>query len=146
MKRSIRYLSGTIVAFALSSFAKFAMAETVIIVAATNPVTTLTSDQAADLFLGRASSFPSGGTATPIDQTDGSSVREDFYAKVASKSGAQVKAYWAKLVFTGKEAKPPMDAGDSAGVKRAVAANPGAVGYVDKSVVDGSVKVVLSLH
>jgi len=72
-------------------------------------------------------------------------VRDDFYTKVANKSGAQVKAYWAKLVFTGK-GQPPKDAGDSAGVKSAVAANPAAVGYVDKSVVDGSVKVVLALH
>jgi ABC-type phosphate transport system substrate-binding protein len=146
MKYSNRYLRMTIVALALSSAAPFALAETVVIVAAANPVTALTADQAADLFLGRVSNFPTGGTATPIDQTDGSPVRDDFYTKVTNKSGAQVKAYWAKLVFTGQKAKPPQDAGDSVGVKRAVADNPGGVGYVDKSVVDNSVKVVLSLH
>jgi len=145
MKYSLRYLGMALVAFALSSAAHLAMAETVVIVAAANPVTALTADQAADLFLGRTSSFPSGAAATPIDQADGSAVRDDFYTKVVNKSGAQIKSYWAKLVFTGR-GQPPKDAGDSAGVKRAVAANPGAVGYVDKSVVDGSVKVVLSLH
>jgi len=145
MKYSIQYFGRVLAAFALSSAANVALAETVVIVAATNPVTALTADQAADLFLGRATSFPSGGDATPIDQADGSAMRDDFYTKVANKSGPQVKAYWAKLVFTGK-GQAPKDAGDSAGVKSAVVANPGAVGYVDKSVVDGSVKVVLSLH
>lgn len=145
MKYPIRYLGIAIVVLGMSSAAHVAFAETVVIVAATNPVTALTADQAADLFLGRASSFPSGGGATPIDQAEGSVVRDDFYTKVANKSGAQVKAYWAKLVFGGK-GQPPKDAGDSAGVKSAVAANPVAVGYVDRSVIDSSVKVVLSLH
>jgi len=145
MKNSNRTIGMTLAALALSCAAHVAQADTVVIVAAGSPVTALTADQAADLFLGRANSFPSGGAATPIDQADGSAVRDDFYTKVANKSGAQVKAYWAKLVFTGK-GQPPKDAGDSAGVKSAVAANPAAVGYVDKSVVDGSVKVVLALH
>jgi ABC-type phosphate transport system substrate-binding protein len=145
MKHSNRFIGMAVLALALSGAAQHVLAETVVIVAAASPVTALTADQAADLFLGRASSFPSGGTATPIDQADGSAVRDDFYTKVANKSGAQVKAYWAKLVFTGK-GQPPKDAGDSAGVKAAVAANPAAVGYVDKSAVDGSVKIVLDLH
>lgn len=141
----IHWMAGTLAALALWTAAPIAQAETVVIVAAGNPVVALTADQAADLFLGRANAFPTGGAATPIDQTDGSAVRDDFYSKVANKSSAQVKAYWAKLVFTGK-GQPPKEAGDSAAVKSAVAGNPGAVGYVDKSVVDGSVKVVLDLH
>jgi hypothetical protein len=34
---------------------------------------------------------------------------------------------------------------DSAAVKKAVAANPKAVGYIEKSAVDASVKVILPL-
>lgn len=37
-----------------------------------------------------------------------------------------------RLCVTGKEPNPPQDAGDSADVKRAVAANAGAIGYVGK--------------
>jgi len=145
MKTTMRWMASTLVAAAVWIAAPVANAETVVIVAAGSPVTALTADQAADLFLGRANAFPSGGAATPVDQTDGSAVRDDFYNKVANKSGAQVKAYWAKLVFTGK-GQPPKEVGDSAAVKGAVAGNPAAVGYVDKSVVDASVKVVLDLH
>ena len=132
-------------AVAFSDAAHFAAAETVVIVAASNPVTTLSADQVSDLFLGRASSFPSGANATPLDQADSSAVRDDFYTKVANKSAAQVKALRAKLVFTGK-GQSPKDVGDSSGVKQAVAANPAAIGYVDKSAVDASVKIVLNLH
>src|SRR5437016_2323471 len=138
MKYSIRYMGMAVVTLSLSGAAHFAMAETVVIVAASSPVTALSADQTADLFLGRASSFPSGGAATPVDQPDGS-VRDDFYTRVAKKSGAQVKAYWAKLVFTGK-GQPPKHAENSADVRSMVAANPAAIGYVDKSAVDGSVK------
>lgn len=142
MKHMLRYFGMATVALAAASTA---MAETVVIVAAASPVTVLSADQTGDLFLGRATTFPSGAAAIPIDQAEGSTVREDFYTKIANKSGAQIKAYWAKLMFTGK-GQPPKEAGDSAGVKSAVAANPSAVGYVDKSVVDGSVRIVLNLH
>lgn len=143
MKNTFRFIRMMSLTLALSGTAQLACAETVVIVAAANPTTTLTADQVSDLFLGRANNFPGGGSATPVDQTDGSAVREDFYTKVANKSAAQIKAYWAKLVFTGK-GQPPKEAGDNSGVKSAVAGNPSAIGYIDKSAVDASVKVVFS--
>ena len=36
----------------------------------------------------------------------------------------------------------PKEVGDSAAVKKAVAADPKAIGYIEKSAVDGSVKVL----
>ena len=68
-----------------------------------------------------------------------------FYAehkKVTGKDAAQMKAYWSQLMFTGKAQKPKKVAGDDA-VKKAVAATPGAIGYIDAAAVDASVKVVL---
>jgi ABC-type phosphate transport system substrate-binding protein len=44
-------------------------------------------------------------------------------------------------VFTGK-ATPPKELPSSAEVVKAVSADPNAIGYIDKSAVDGSVKVV----
>jgi ABC-type phosphate transport system substrate-binding protein len=55
-----------------------------------------------------------------------------------------VKAIWSKLVFTGK-AKPPTQLATSAEVVKAVAADPEAVGYVDRAAVDSSVKVVYEI-
>ena len=68
---------------------------------------------------------------------------DEFYKKVLDKEAGQVKALWSKLVFTGKATMPKEVAG-SAAVKAAVAANPKAIGYIEKSAVDATVKVVFT--
>jgi len=98
----------------------------------------LTKDQVADVYLGKNTSL------TPIDQPDGAAVYSEFYRKATGRDIAQVKATWARLVFSGK-AQAPQQAADSAAVKKAVAADPKAIGYIEKSAVDGSVKVLLPL-
>ncbi|MES2261240.1 MAG: hypothetical protein V4724_22210 [Pseudomonadota bacterium] len=115
-----------------------AQAETVVIVHPANPATRMFSEQAAQFFLGKSTMF------TPIDQAEGSAIRADFYRKAADKDVAQVKAIWAKLVFTGK-ATPPREYKNNAEVKKAIAEDPKAIGYIDKSAVDDSVKVILTL-
>lgn len=115
-----------------------AAAETVVIVSQKNPATRMFSEQASQFFLGKSTMF------TPVDQSEGSAIRADFYRKVADKDAAQVKALWSKLVFTGK-AMPPKEYAGNAEVKKAVAADPKAIGYIDKSAVDDTVKVILTL-
>lgn len=123
---------------AMASFALSASAETVVIVSQKNPATRMFSEQASQFFLGKSTLF------TPIDQAEGSPIRADFYRKVADKDAAQVKALWSKLVFTGK-GTPPKEYAGNAEVKKAVAADPKAIGYIDKSAVDDTVKVILTL-
>jgi hypothetical protein len=98
----------------------------------------LSKDQVADLFLGKSQAF------TPIDQAEGSPVYADFYRKATGRDVAQVKSTWSRIVFSGK-GQAPRQLPDAAAVKKAVAADPKAVGYIDKASVDGTVKVVLSL-
>ncbi|MBQ5965475.1 hypothetical protein [Massilia sp. ZL223] len=112
-----------------------AMAEVVVVVSAKAAESTMTKEQVAQFFLGKSTAM------TPVDQADSSPIRAEFYKKVADKDAAQAKALWSKLVFTGK-ATMPKEAGDNAGVKAALAANPKAIGYIDKSAVDATVKVV----
>ena len=57
---------------------------------------------------------------------------------------AQVKATWSRIVFSGK-GQAPKQLDDSAAVKKAVAADPKGVGYIEKSAVDATVKAVLTL-
>jgi len=116
-----------------------AFAETVVIVNPANPASRMFSEQAAQFFLGKSAMF------TPIDQAEGSHIRNDFYQKIADKDAAQVKAIWSKLVFTGK-ATAPKEMKSNAEVKKAVAADPKAIGYIDKSAVDDTVKVILTLQ
>ena len=121
-----------------------AFAEVVVVVSAKSAATSLNAEQAADIFLGKSSTLPGGGAAVPVDQAEGSSVRDEFYNKAAGKSGAQLKAYWSKQIFTGK-GRPPKDVGDNGAVKSLIAANPNMIGYIDKSAMDDSVKALVSI-
>ncbi|NUZ09466.1 phosphate ABC transporter substrate-binding protein [Pseudoalteromonas sp. McH1-7] len=95
------------------------------------------------IFIGKAKSFSDGSKALPITQVDGSSVTDEFNEKVLNKSSSQLKAYWSKLVFTGK-GTPPKEAADDAEVIKLVASNPNLIGFVSSGAADGSVKVVKS--
>jgi ABC-type phosphate transport system substrate-binding protein len=120
-----------------------ALAQVAVVVGAKSPVSSMTADQVSGIFLGKSNTFPSGSTALPTDLPDSAPTRELFYTKVTGKSTAQVKAAWSRLVFSGK-ATPPKELGSSADVKKFVASDPDAIGYIEKSAVDSSVKVVFS--
>jgi ABC-type phosphate transport system substrate-binding protein len=123
--------------------AGLAQADVVVVVSAKSAVGSLTADEVSQLFLGKIGTFPSGSLAVPIDQSEGTPARGEFYTKVTGKDAAQVKAYWSKLVFTGK-GQPPKEVPGNAEVKKLVADNPNMIGYIDKSAADGSVKIILA--
>ncbi|HEX8602601.1 MAG TPA: hypothetical protein VF774_08140 [Pseudoduganella sp.] len=132
--KNMKHLLAAAVVFAL---AVPAMAEVVAVVNTASSQTSMTKDEVANVFTGKSSAL------TPVDQPESAPVRAEFYKKVADKDMSQAKALWAKLVFTGK-ATMPKEAADSAAVKKAVAANPKAIGYIEKSAVDATVKVVFT--
>lgn len=116
-------------------------AEVVVIVSAKSPVTALNSEEVAEIFLGKQSAYPNGADATPLDEPENSTARNQFYATVTGKTPALLKAYWSKLLFTGK-GQPPREMANADTVKKLVANNVKFIGYVDKRTVDDSVKVV----
>ncbi len=118
-----------------------ALAEVAIIVNPANAATAGTDD-IQRLFLGKTKSFPGGGDAVAFNLKEGSPAREAFNQAILNKNESQVKAYWSQLVFTGK-GTPPKEAADEDEMKKWVAGNPNAIGYIDASKVDGSVKVLL---
>ena len=126
------------------SFTNLALAQIAVVVSAKSPATSLNKEQTAALFLGKSTQLPGAGSPVLVDQGETSDVRKNFYGKVADKTPAQVKAIWARLVFSGKSA-PPKEAPNSAEVKKLIAGNPDAVGYIEKSAVDSSVKVLLEI-
>lgn len=138
------HISSLLVAAAALCVAPATLAQVAVVVGAKSPATALNAEQAASLFLGKSAQLPGAGTAVLIDQAESAAVRDQFYTKVAGKSAAQVKAAWSRLVFSGK-ATPPKEVANSAEVKKLVAANPDAVGYIEKSAVDASVKVLLTV-
>ncbi|MCF6457351.1 phosphate ABC transporter substrate-binding protein [Pseudoalteromonas sp. MMG024] len=95
------------------------------------------------IFTGKAKSFADGSKALPITQADGNPITDEFNQNVLNKSSSQLKAYWSKLVFTGK-GTPPEEAANDAEVVSLVSKNPNLIGFVTKGSADGSVKVVQS--
>ena len=112
-----------------------AHADVVVIVSAKSTATTMTAEEISQIYLGKSTAMK------PVDNAAQSPTRSQFYTKVAGKDDAQVKAIWSKLVFTGK-ATPPKALPSNAEVVKAVAADPNAIGYVDKAAVEPSVKIV----
>jgi len=121
-----------------------AMADTAVIVHPSASFSSLSEDDVSRLFLGKSKTFPDGAQAVPVNQDEGSAVRDKFNENVTKKNASQYKAYWSQLVFTGK-GTPPKDAGNDAAVKALVAANPNMIGYIDGAAVDGSVKAVFRI-
>jgi ABC-type phosphate transport system substrate-binding protein len=134
-----------LIGIALAALAIPVRAELVVIVNPKNPAAAMSAEQVAQVFLGRSTSFPGGGAVTPLDQKEGVAVRDEFYTKVADKNPGQVKAFWAKQMFSGN-GSPPRELGSSSDVKRAVASDPTAIGYVEKEALDSSVKGVLTVR
>jgi ABC-type phosphate transport system substrate-binding protein len=115
--------------------------DVVIIVSAKSAVTALSRSQVADIFLGRTSRFPNGGNAVPIDQAEGSPVRDEFYLSLTGRSAAQLKAYWSKIIFTGR-GQPPPSMASALATRQRIAADPNAIGYIERSMLDGSVRAL----
>ena len=116
-------------------------AELVVIVSARSPVNTLRPEQVADIFLAQTGQFPGGEQAVALDLPVGSPLRDEFYSRTAAKSPAMMKAYWTKMVFTGR-GQPPRELASSAAVRKMVADNPSMIGYIDRAALDASVKTV----
>jgi ABC-type phosphate transport system substrate-binding protein len=108
-------------------------------------VATVTLQEAADVFLGRTREMRDGTLLIPLDQRKNPDLRSAFYLATAKKTQAQLKAYWARQVFTGQGEPPLTVIGDDA-VKRLVSQNPNMIGYIDAEKVDESVRSVLLIR
>jgi hypothetical protein len=112
-------------------------ADLVVIMAPGAPL--LSKDQVTNVYIGRRSDLK------PLDLPASAAQRDAFYKKVTARDAAQIKAVWARILFTGR-GQPPKELPDEAAIKKAVAGDPKAVGYIDKANVDSTVKVVLELN
>jgi len=99
----------------------------------------MSKDEVTQFFLGKSQAMK------PVDRTSSDPIKAQFYQKLSGQDLSQVKATWSRLVFTGK-ATAPKELPDAAAVKKAVVADPKAIGYIDKSEVDATVKVLLTLN
>lgn len=143
LKRQL--LSHGAILFALLSVSFNLPAEILVVASAASPPLTLRPSQVGDLFMGKVMSLPDGRSAQLIDQPESARLRNEFYLTAANRSASQARAQWAKLYFTGR-GTPPREAENDRQVKQLVNASPNALGYIDSSALDSSVRVICVLH
>jgi ABC-type phosphate transport system substrate-binding protein len=119
--------------------------EIVVIVNSESNVMTLSKRELIDLYMGKSLTFPNGLKTVTLDHNLESELRKQFYQLLVNKSVAQVNAYWARLLFTGR-AKPPTEIASSEQVKLFVRENINAIGYIDSGLLDSSVKEVFRVE
>jgi ABC-type phosphate transport system substrate-binding protein len=122
------------------SFSSLSIAEVAVIVNPSNSASLSESD-ISRLFLGKLKTFENGEKVKLVNLKFGNATRNEFETNVLKKSSSQVKAYWSKLMFSGK-GKPPKEFGTDKDILAFVADNAGAIAYVDSASVDASVKVI----
>jgi hypothetical protein len=137
MRRSIKGMLHLGMSLALL-WAAGAMAGDIVVVMSPS-AELLTKVQVSDIYLGRSKAFK------PLDLPESNPARDAFYRKATDRDASQVKAVWSRIIFTG-EGQPPKEMPDAAAIKKAVAGDPKLIGYIDKSDLDASVKVVLVLN
>jgi hypothetical protein len=104
----------------------------------------LSQDDVTNIYLGRYRRLASGLTAEPIDQPADSPLKARFYRQLVDKNPAEINAYWARLVFSGKT-RPPRVAASEEEAVQLVSRNVDALAYVDKTRVDARVTVVFAI-
>lgn len=137
MKQLCRIMTGLM----LLLMAATAGAEIVVVVNHANPADSLSRREVVDLYMGRTQFFADGSLVLRLDQAPQSKERQEFYRGLVNKSVAEVNAYWAKLLFSGRASPPQVVEGNKA-VLAAVRDNKNAIGYIDSAFVNDSVKVV----
>ena len=141
LKTSILAATASIALLCTESYAS---AEVVVIASKSAPVSSISVEQAKSIFLKKTVTFPDGSNVVAVDLPADNPVRDEFYDKATNKNPNQVKAYWAKRIFTGKGTPNDIQNSES-DVKRWVASGSDHVGYVSPGTVDSSVRVLLRL-
>lgn len=119
--------------------------EIVVVVRANSDVPTLSKNDVINVFLGRYRQLPGGEMLEPYDLPQNSRERAFFYERLLNKTVAEVSAYWARLMFSGRVA-PPRVADTPEKLSEVLATDPRAIGYLERSKVDRRLRIVFEVN
>jgi ABC-type phosphate transport system substrate-binding protein len=116
-----------------------------VVVNAANPTASLSADEVSKMFFKKTPRWKNGDKVLPVDLSDQSPVRDSFSEQVHNRPTAAVKAYWQKMIFSGRDV-PPFEKASADEVLAYVRANPGAIAYVAAGTNLGSGVKVLAVR
>lgn len=114
------------------------------VVMAKSATAKVTKAEIKEIFSGAKLKWPNGNKIQVIDQPD-TEIGKKFYASALGKSANQIRTQWAKLLLSGQAVAPIKCLSDKA-VKKAVAGNPNAIGYISAGALDDSVQEILRIE
>jgi len=106
--------------------------------------TQLSLDEVTQIYLRRKRFWDDGATIVPLNLPSQVTLRARFSRLVLNQTEARLADYWNRQYFYG--ILPPATLASTEAVRRYVASDPNAIGYVPASEVDGSVRVILQLE
>ena len=124
------------------SAAPAARAEAIVIVGSDSGSVTL--EELRKIYFQNGGRLQDGHVVAPLDYKEDSVEREQFYQRAFGRSKAQMKAYWAQRIFTGK-GNPPRVVESAKEAAEQVAKNSGSyIAYMKESEA-GKLPVLLKL-
>lgn len=124
------------------SYSAHSRADIAVIVNNDNDISALTLSELKRIYTGKVSQFSNGVPIHLSDLSKKDPIRDSFYKRATGKSTKKMIAYWRERLFSG-EGIPPKENRSAARMKFWVSDQQGAIGYVDASEIDTSVKTVL---
>lgn len=118
-----------------------ASAENVLVIVNKDNPNTVDRTYIRQIYMATAKVWPDGAPVVVFDQGEESEARDLFYTTIVGKSAANMRALWSQNIFTGK-GLPPRIATPDEQMKRTVAGNRNAIGYIRASALDASVRVL----
>ena len=106
---------------------------------------TLDTQSVKKLFLGERKAFPNGRHAVPMNHVSGSPDRKEFFSSVLKMAESSHDRHWKKQLSTGA-GHSPVELSSHDEVLQTIANTPGSIGYIDSSLVNDTVKVLLTIQ
>jgi hypothetical protein len=130
--------------FALAFFGN-AMASELVIITSPDNAEEIKIEDVARIFLGKVTRFPSGDVVVPLNihRSDPSYV--EFARVVLRKNLSQLRAYWAKQVFTGK-GRPPRTISTTEDLLWLVSKDRRYLSYLDRNNVNHTVRWLIEVE
>lgn len=120
--------------------------EVEVVVNKSNSVTSLSLDEAREIFMGERTVWPGGGRRiTVLMLAPGQPERLTVLRAIYKMIETDYSRYFLEAIFTGRLPAPPKEASSAVQMKHYLAADPWAIGYLNKEDVDDTVKVVLRI-
>ncbi len=121
-----------------------AIAEDLVVIVHADRNLQLTRTELAQIYLKRRRFWENGEPIVPVNRNSVSAARELFVRQVFGDDSRRLEVYWNRQYFEG--VLPPATLASDEAVKRFVASERLAIGYIASDLVDESVKAVLRIR